>query len=376
VAEGPGAGHEPAPSDHPESEAPSLGLQSRKLLTWFTIFVVILGLYSIWKDVIPAFRFLDTIEIWSFTETVAAEAGEGAAAEGTVSTTRRVVPVYLSDLLLAILLLIFSIGLAADVPNLLDSILLVRLPFDAGSRFAISAVVRYIIIVLGTVVALGTVGIGWSKVQWLAAAITVGLGFGLQEIFANFFSGLIILFERPIRIGDIVTVKNIDGKVTRINMRSTTITDWNRRELIVPNKDFITSEIVNWTLSDSITRVDVPVGIAYGSDTDLARRLLLESAEECPHVLKTPNPYAIFLGFGDSSLDFQLRVHIPDRDVWIEVVDCLHVTIDKKFRETGVEIAFPQRDIHIRSTKDSSTLDETKEYPAEEGKGTKKPEQE
>jgi potassium efflux system protein len=193
------------------------------------------------------------------------------------------------------------------------------------------------------------IGISWSKVQWLAAAITVGLGFGLQEIFANFVSGLIILFERPIRVGDIVTVGDKHGKVTRIRMRATTILDWDNCELLVPNREFITGQLVNWTLSDPVTRIVIPVGVAYGSDTEKARDLMLKVARESTYVMKDPAPSAVFRAFGDSALLFDFRIYIATRDVWPEVMHEMHTNIDKEFRKAGIEIAFPQRDIHIRS---------------------------
>ena len=141
--------------------------------------------------------------------------------------------------------------------------------------------------VTGIVVVFTLLGIGWSQVQWLVAAVTVGLGFGLQEIFANFVSGLILLFERPIRIGDTVTVGGVAGNVSRIRTRATTITDWGRKELIIPNKEFVTGQVVNWSLSDQLLRLVIKVGIAYGSDTHLARDILMRVAKANERVLVT-----------------------------------------------------------------------------------------
>jgi len=186
-------------------------------------------------------------------------------------------------------------------------------------------------------------------VQWLVAAVTVGLGFGLQEIFANFVSGLILLFERPIRVDDVVTVGDVEGKVSQINIRATTIVDWNRKELVVPNKEFVTGKFINWTLSDPITRILIPIGVAYGTDTDKARELLLKVARECPHVVEKPTPKTVFRSFGDNALQLELRVYIPNLDVWMDAMNDLHTAIDKEFKKAGIEIAFPQRDIHIRS---------------------------
>ncbi|HQL54788.1 MAG TPA: mechanosensitive ion channel, partial [Phycisphaerae bacterium] len=177
----------------------------------------------------------------------------------------------------------------------------------------------------------------------------VGLGFGLQEIFANFVSGLMLLFERPIRIGDTVTIGNITGTVTRIQIRATTITDWDRKELVIPNKEFITGQVVNWTLSDPMQRIVTTVGVAYGSDTDLVEKLLYQVAREEPNVLAEPEPRVYFRGFGESTLDFELRVFISHIDLLVRTKHQLHKAIDQAFRAAGIEIAFPQRDLHVRS---------------------------
>jgi len=186
-------------------------------------------------------------------------------------------------------------------------------------------------------------------VEWLVAALTVGLGFGLQEIFANFVSGLILLFERPIRIGDTVTVGTTTGTVTRIRTRATTITDWDRKELIIPNKSFVTGDVVNWTLSDPITRLTIRVGVAYGSDVELIEQLMRELAEEHPLVLDDPAPIVFFCGFGDSALSFELRVFFKDVLKRTALTHELNKAINERFARHGIEIAFPQRDIHVRS---------------------------
>jgi potassium efflux system protein len=244
-----------------------------------------------------------------------------------------------------------TVIIGRNIPGLLEISILQRLPLDRGSQYAISTIVRYTITIIGVVVAVGFVGLTWAKVQWLAAAVTVGLGFGLQEIFANFVSGLIILFERPIRVGDTVTVGEVNGTISRIRIRATTIVDWDRKEMVIPNKEFVTGSIINWTLSDPILRIVVPVGIAYGSDTALAEKLLLKTAREHPIVLDDPSPTVVFSKFGDSSLEFNLRLFIPNIDNMFKVRHEIHRAIDQAFRASGVEIAFPQRDIHVRSIK-------------------------
>jgi len=246
---------------------------------------------------------------------------------------------------------ILTVVLSRNRPGLLESTLLKRLPLDSGSRFAISAVTRYALSLVGILAAFGAVGIGWGQVQWLAAALTFGLAFGLQEIFANFVSGLIMLAERPVRVGDTVTVGGLDGIVTRIQMRATTVRDWNRREMIIPNKVFVTDKVVNWTLSDAVVRAEVAVGVSYGADVRLAEQALLEIARTQAHVLADPKPYVLFKRFGDSTLDFELRVFLEHFDYYLVVIHDLHMRITEKFRELNIEIAFPQRDLHIRSSK-------------------------
>ena len=157
------------------------------------------------------------------------------------------------------------------------------------------------------------------------------------------------MFERPIRVGDTVSVGNINGTVTRIRIRATWITGFDRKELIVPNKTFVTGQLVNWTLSDPVLRLEIPVGIAYGSDTDRAVEVLYEVARTSPRVLHNPPPRVFFLQFGDSSLSFELRVFTRGVDSRFLARHELHMSIDKAFREAGIEIAFPQRDLHVRS---------------------------
>jgi potassium efflux system protein len=232
---------------------------------------------------------------------------------------------------------------------LLELTLLERIPIDNGGRQAVAILVRYAATLAGLLIACHTIRISWSNVQWLAAAMTVGLGFGLQEIFANLVSGLIILFERPVRVGDLVTVGDVTGNVTRMQMRATTITDFDRRELIVPNRTFITDNVINWTLSDPISRVVLPVGVAYGTDVQKTQSILLRIARRSVFVLQEPPPTTLFKGFGDSTLNLELRVFIPKRELYLDVVNELNNAIVREFARFKIEIAFPQRDLHIRS---------------------------
>jgi len=322
--------------------------QLKQLLAWTCLIVFLVGACVIWAEMVPALQVLNRVELWSKTITVVETVKNAEGVEKLVETTQRA-PVTLAHLLLSLLTVSIAVMAVRRLPGLLQVTVLDRLPLDVGLKYAIAIMARYTLAVVGLVVAASLIRVDWTSVQWLAAAMTVGLGFGMQEIFANFVSGLIILFERPIRIGDLVTVSGITGKVSKMQIRATTITDFDRRELIVPNKKFITDDVVNWTLSDPITRFTIPVGISYSCDPALAQKVLLKLAQDHPLVLNEPAPSAVFVGFGSSTLDLQLRAFLGKRDQYPEVIHALNVAIAKAFEENELEIAFPQQDLHIRS---------------------------
>ena len=247
----------------------------------------------------------------------------------------------------AVVVVVIMIIASRNLPGLLEITILNRLPMDAGARHAFTTLCRYAITAIGIILAFNTIGLRWSSVQWLIAALGVGLGFGLQEIVANFICGLIVLFERPFSVGDTVTIGEVSGTVLRIRIRATTILDWDRKELIVPNKSFITGNLINWTLSDPLLRFVTKVGIAYGSDIELAEKILLRVLKENPMIVKDPQPSAYFLGFGDNSLNFELRSFIDTIDHMLLAKHELHKAIDREFRKAGIVIAFPQRDVHF-----------------------------
>jgi potassium efflux system protein len=249
----------------------------------------------------------------------------------------------------AVLIAIVTYVAVRNLPGLLELAVLRATDIDAGTRHAIYTLCQYGVIGVGMALLLGVLQVDWAKFGWIAAALSVGLGFGLQEVVANFVCGLILLFERPIRVGDVVTVEGVTGTVTRIHLRATTITNWDRQEFVVPNKTLITSTLLNWTLSAPLNRVVIPVGIAYGSDTDLARQILLEVAAAHPLILDDPPPMATFEQFADSSLNLTLRCFLPDMDNRLGTITELHSEIHKRFAEAGIEIAFPQQDLHLRS---------------------------
>jgi potassium efflux system protein len=326
-----------APAGAPESGAVDLAAidaQTRNLLRTVILLAAPVGLWLIWADVLPALNILERVTLWYQTATV-----EGA---------ERQVPVDLADLALALVLALVSAAAARNLPATLEFVLLRYSELEPGSRYAVAKTVQYLIVGTGTAVVLSTLGWSWSQVQWLVAALGVGLGFGLQEIVANFVSGLIILFERPVRVGDTVTVGELSGTVSRIRIRATTITDFDRKEIIVPNKDFITERVVNWTLSDPITRVKVRVGVAYGSDIGLAHRAILEAVRSVPQVRPDPPPQAYFVGFGESSLDFDVYAFASQLSDRLPMTHEIHLAVERGLRRHGIEIPFPQRDLRIR----------------------------
>ena len=319
--------------EEPEVDLEALSDESRELVKVAIVFTALVGLYLIWSPLLPALRILDDISLWYHTVTV----------EGDDKR----LPITLADLGLA---LIYAIGvgiLAKRLPALLEIILLRRFEMSSGSRYTVTTLVNYGVIAIGILLVLNTIGAQWSQLQWLVAALGVGIGFGLQEIVANFISGIIILFERPIRIGDVVTVGDTDGRVTKIRIRATTIRNWDGKELLVPNKEFITGRLLNWSLSDQVTRIILSVGIAYGSNVRQAMRLLEEAARENKDVRDDPAPSVIFESFGDNSLVMLLRCFVDSADLRFPTISALNEAINDKFNAAGIVIAFPQRDLHL-----------------------------
>jgi len=331
-----------------EVDLSAVNQQMHRLLRSAVLFVGLVGAGGIWADTLPALAMLDKVTLWHTAVNVSAD--ETPATRTVPSeTVARYQPVTLRHLLLAGLIAAMTVAATRNLPGLLEIAVLQRLPLDAALRFAITTVARYALILLGALLVFRTCGIRWDNVQWLLAAITVGLGFGLQEIFANFVSGLIILFERPLRAGDVVTIGDVTGRVVQVRMRATTIMDWDRKELIVPNKEFITSRLLNWTLTDEVTRIVISVGIAYNSDPTRAHAVILQAARSHPLILADPAPSVTFDGFGDSTLHFVLRAFLPNLENRLAVIHDLHCALHQRLREAGIEIAFPQRDVRVRT---------------------------
>jgi potassium efflux system protein len=320
-------------TEKPQIDLSALSETSRELINTAVVISGLIGLWAIWSEVLPALRVLDEVALWH----------QSAIVDGE----ERVDPITLADLGLAAFYGAVTFILVKRLPALVEIMLLHRFGMSAGSRYTFTTLTTYAVVTVGILMVFNAIGAQWSQLQWLVAALGVGIGFGLQEIVANFISGLIVLFERPIRIGDFVTVGETDGLVTKIRIRATTIRDWDGKELLVPNKEFVTGRLLNWSLSDQATRVILSIGIAYGSDVRLAKRLLEEAAAENKDVLDDPPPSVIFESFGDNSLSILLRCFVETTDLRYPTISALNEAINEKFNAAGISIAYPQRDLHL-----------------------------
>jgi potassium-dependent mechanosensitive channel len=341
--------------DAGRADIDAINEQSQRLLTTILAVGCLVGLWWIWVDVLPAIRFLDRWPLWDTTVQTVKEETDDVTRETGPRLVYEVHSVTIASLIQLLVVILLTTTAARNVPGLLEMSILARLPIDRSTTYAITSLTRYVLVLIGMILAGQSLKLTWSSIQWLAAALTFGLGFGLQEIFANFVSGIIILFEQPIRVGDIVTIDGVSGVVNRIRIRATTIVDWDRKEYIVPNREFITGRLLNWTLSDKMNRVVVNVGVAYGSNVPRVREVILKVLEEHPNVLTDPGPVVTFESFGDSSLNFVARAYLPNLENRLMTIHDLHAAIHDRLAEAGIEIPFPQRDLHLRT---SVTIDD------------------
>jgi len=330
----------PPPIDISKIDIKVISRQSSQLLNTLIVIGFAGLMWVIWSDLLPALSVFNEVVIGSYT-------GQVFDVSGAMIDTK--IPITLWNLIQSAIMLGLTYIAAKNLPGFLEVFVLSRAGIDAGTRYAIRTILGYIIVAAGIIIGFDRLGLQWSQLRWIVTGLSVGIGFGLQKIIANFVSGLIILFERPIRIGDYVTIGGESGTVSRIQIRATTLTDLDGREILIPNEVLIGERVINWTLSSSVTRLVIPVGIAYGSDTDKASEIMLDVLKANPRIMDTPAPNVLFIGFGDSSLDFQLHAFLNNMgDRW-PVTHTVHTEINKALEAAGISIPFPQTDLNIVS---------------------------
>ncbi len=320
-----------------ETDPELLNDEGTKLINLLSLLGLVAVILAIWAEVVPAMGILDSLQLWT--------------RQGMVDGVQLPVPVTLADIFKAVVIAALGWTALRRVPGLLEIFLRQKAGVAAASAYAVARVVQYTGTGILVVAVMSSLGGNWSQIQWAVAALSLGIGFGLQEIVANFISGLIILFEQPIRVGDTVTVGTTSGTVTKIRIRATTIRDFDRRELLVPNKEFITQQLLNWSLSDQVTRWVVEVGVAYGSDIEQAMLEIRDALRAQPLILREPEPSVAFELFGDSSLLIRARYFMEKLDQRLQVSSDLMLDINRRLKEKGIAIAFPQRDVHLDTSR-------------------------
>ena len=259
-------------------------------------------------------------------------------------------PVTFTSLVIFLAIFLSFIIFSKIFTRILRNRILSHVHIDEGTKYNLERITRYLIGITGAVVAFQFIGINLSGLAVIFGLLSVGVGFGLQNITSNFVSGLILLFEKPIKVGDRISVGNTEGDVVAINMRSTTISTIDNIAIIVPNADFISQSVINWSYGDMKLRLNILVGVSYSSDLDVVLRCLKEVALENEDVLRSPEPVVNLVEFGNSSWNMALRCWIADPKKHPVISSDLNCAIVRKFRENNVEIPFPQRDLHIRSS--------------------------
>jgi len=279
-----------------------------------------------------------------------AEAIQGVFGFGFMVGSRKVT---LGLILTAAAFLYGSFLTSWAVQTLLMKGVLTRRELQVGVRISIARLIHYGFVFVGFLLALVALGVQLRDVTIIAGALGVGIGFGLQGIVNNFVSGLILLFERPVKVGDYIQLGEQWAEIKRIGLRATVVETLDRSEIVVPNSDLVSNQVTNWTLSSRMARLVIPVGVEYGSDVPLVMETLKEAAMASSKVMRMPEPQVLFVNFGESSLDFELRVWVSNLDDRFTVKSQLHQEIDQRFRQAGIVIAFPQVDLHVRSVEES-----------------------
>lgn len=313
--------------EEPVVNLDEISAQSLSLIRSIIGLIAVVSIIILWSEIHSAFSFLENVRLWEIKSN----------AQGVNAYQ----PVTLGKLFIVGLVFLITAQLVRNLPALLELAVLQHLTLNPGTGYAIITLTKYGIFMVGCSVALSMVGLNWEQIQLVIAALGVGIGIGLQEIFANFISGLILLFEKPIRIGDMVTIRGQTGTTMKINTRATTIVDWDRKEIVIPNKAFITEPFTNWSLSDSITRIVTTVPADIDADPTLVVKILLNAAENCALVLETPQPEAFLMDIQQGIQIFELRVYAGETAHRNPIRNELHGLILKGYKEHNLSLPFP-----------------------------------
>ncbi|MFB6435068.1 MAG: miniconductance mechanosensitive channel MscM [Candidatus Malihini olakiniferum] len=323
--------------EEPVVDLDTISAKSLQLVRSILTLIAVVSVIALWSEIHSAFSFLENINLWEVTS--------------TVKGVEKIQPITLGAVLISILIFSITTQIVRNLPALLELALLQHLDLSPGSGYAIITISKYMLMLIGCLVGFSFIGIEWSQLQWLVAALSVGLGFGLQEIFANFISGLIILFEKPIRISDTVTIRDLTGSIMRINTRATTIIDWDRKEIIVPNKAFITEQFINWSLSDSVTRVVLTIPAPVDSDSDKVTKILLNAVKHCLLVLENPPPEAFLVDLHQGIQIFELRIFVAEIGHRMPIRHEIHQLILQAYRQNNMEMPFPPFQVQMSSVR-------------------------
>lgn len=313
-------------NDKKHLDLETISNKSLQLIRSIIILFALLLMTLLWSELYSAFSFLENITLWDVTS--------------TIKGIENIQPITLKTFLTIIVVIVITTIMVRNLPAFLELTLLQHLPLTPGTGYAITTLTKYILMLLGSLIGLSLIGIEWVKIQWLIAALGVGLGFGLQEIFANFISGLMILFEKPIRIGDTVTIHNITGSITRINTRATIITDWDHKEIIVPNKEFITKQFVNWSLSDTITRVILRIPVPLQINIQEMIRSLIKIIKNLTLALDKPDPEIYLISLHQGLPIFEIRIYTSDIKNRIPLCHQINISIVDYCKNNGLQLPY------------------------------------
>lgn len=314
-----------------------------KLFNAILLTISVYFMYLQWNDLAGVLTYLDKIYLWQNVNVV-----DGKTITSSLS---------FGDILLAIVIVIVAVVLNHNLPMLIERLFMLRSGVAAKSTsYTIKLITSYVITGLGIIFAAGALGISWDNLQWLVAALSVGLGFGLQEIFANFVSGLIILFERQIRVGDIVTIDNLSGTVNKIRIRATTIVSFDNKEVVIPNRQFITTALTNWSLSNTVTKIEFAIGIAYDADPNKAKDILRGIIRRCRDLNREKKPLVFIKSLDASAVTIMCEVFVNEIGKRKAVYDYLSTETLRLFKDHNIEIPFDQLDVTIRNLDNDNTV--------------------